>query len=66
MEQTQSSGNKCKKSGRRRARYQAYRTFKTREKNKVKRVLKSNGHDAAEAYALNNGVVGYFNQIRRV
>ena len=34
-----------------------------REMNKVRRVLRSNGWDAAQAYAAKNNVVGYLSKL---
>ena len=45
-----------KKAGRNVAKCKRYKDLKTREKNKVKRVLKSSGKFAAEQYALEHGI----------
>lgn len=44
------NGTKCKK----------YRVNNTREKNKLKRVLQSNGLVAAEKYAEDKGIWGFY------
>lgn len=48
---TKTCGGKCNKAGRNSTKCKKYYANKTREKNKLKRVLKSNGKLAAEAYA---------------
>ena len=45
-----------KKAGRNKDKCKRYKDLKTREKNKVKRVLKSSGRIAAEQYALEHGL----------
>lgn len=37
----------------------AYKSRRAREKNKIRRVLKSNGYIAAEAYARKEGMLDY-------
>jgi hypothetical protein len=53
MEQTKKNGRVSKRG---KGKYASYRAKKTREKNKVKRIRKSNGLKAAILYARLNGV----------
>jgi len=52
----QAGGKKNRKLGRDGAKCKQYRDSHTREKNKVKRILKSNGEEAAKKYANENGI----------
>lgn len=49
--QQQKSSGGAKKYGRNVTKCEHYKAMKTREKNKLKRVLQSNGKEAAQAYA---------------
>lgn len=49
----------AKKIGRNKERCAKYRMFKTREKNKTRRMLRSSGLLAAESYAQSKGIAGY-------
>lgn len=51
---------KCKKAGRHPGKYRSYAEARSREKNKLKRIMKSNGRDEAEAYAKKHALLGYF------
>lgn len=42
--------------------YKDYKSEQRREKNKLKRILRSNGRKAAEAYALRYLLLGYLKQ----
>lgn len=53
------AGTGSKKAGKNKAKCQTYRAMKTREKNKIKRILKSNGFAAAEVYAKGYNMTGY-------
>ena len=46
----------AKKYGGKEVKGRRYREHKTREKNKLKKILKSNGHKAAVAYARIHGL----------
>ena len=48
-----------RKYGRNKARCERYAAFHTREKNKVRRVLRSSGVAEAEKYAAGKNVTGY-------
>lgn len=61
-EQQKKSGG-AKKYGRSEERCKKYRILKTREKNKLKRVLQSNGVKAAEAYADKYELYGYLRKL---
>lgn len=52
-------GAGTKKHGRDLLKCKRYRDHQTCEKNKLKRVLKSNGHDYAVEWAKKNGVIAY-------
>lgn len=56
-----SGGNK--KHGRNSAKCTSYRAMHTREKNKVKRVLKASGVDEAKRWASENGVSKYLRKL---
>jgi hypothetical protein len=60
-----SGGKGCKKAGSRKEKCKRYRDFHTREKNKVRRVLKSSGREEAQRYAVAHGVVGYLAGLMR-
>jgi len=53
------AGTGSKKAGRNKAKCLFYRTMHTREKNKIKRILKSNGFPAAEEYAKQYNMTGW-------
>jgi hypothetical protein len=59
--QKKSGGNK--KHGRNEDKCKKYRASKTREKNKLKRVLQSNGRKAAEEYADKVELYGYLRKL---
>ena len=50
-------GKKNRKLGRCKNKCAAYRAAHTRERNKVKRVLQSNGYAAAVEYAKQHGIL---------
>ncbi|HLA88124.1 MAG TPA: hypothetical protein VJL10_08885 [Anaerolineales bacterium] len=60
---TQAKSGGAKKIGRNKEKCARYRAMHTREMNKVRRILRSNGWDAAQAYAAKNGVVGYLSKL---
>ena len=47
----------------RKAHYSEYKVNRTREKHKIKRVLKSSGYAAAEAYARPRAMTGYLSSL---
>jgi len=53
----------AKKYGRNEDKCKKYRASKNREKNKLKRVLQSNGIQAAEAYADKVELYGYLRKL---
>ena len=55
----------AKKYGRDAAKCQKYKLTQVREKNKLKRVLQSNGSKAARKYASENGLLTYFEKLVR-
>jgi hypothetical protein len=57
MTQVKSGG--AKKHGRNKEGCAHYRAMHTREKHKVRRVLRSSGLEAAQVYAAGCGMVGY-------
>lgn len=61
-EQQKKSGG-AKKYGRSEEKCKKYRANKTREKNKLKRILQSNGLQAAEAYADKVELYGYLRKL---
>lgn len=64
MPKKKSQGKKGnRKLGRSVDKCKRYRDRHTREKNKVRRILKSSGRAEAERYAVTNGVVGYLASI---
>jgi len=56
-------GGGAKKIGRDKDRCSAYRSMHTREKNKVKRVLRSSGKKEAEKYADKYNVLSYLKSL---
>ena len=59
----QAKSGGARKIGRNKEKCARYRAMHTREMNKVRRVLRSNGWDAAQAYAAKNNVVGYLSKL---
>ena len=59
----QQEKKKSEKAGRNDTKCKRYRVNKVREKHKVKRVLQSSGIVAAEKYAEDNEVYGYFRKL---
>jgi hypothetical protein len=57
--------NKSKKAGRNKAKGTAYRALHIREMNKVRRVLKSSGVDAAVEWAGKHMVLNYLRTMPR-
>jgi hypothetical protein len=55
----------CKKAGRSTDKCKSYRLRQTRERNKLKRILQSNGPVAAEAYADLYGLYGYLRKLQK-
>lgn len=53
---TSKGGQKNRKYGRNKIKCARYRTHKIREKNKIKRILKSNGVEFAKKWARENNV----------
>ena len=63
---SESGGHKKgRKLGRDKVKCAAYRASKVREKNKVRRVLASNGYKQAVKYAREKGLTDYFAKIVR-
>jgi len=58
-----SGGAGSKRFGRDAAKCKKYRDHQTAERNKLKRVLQSNGYDYAMEWAKNNGVIAYLNKM---
>lgn len=54
---------KSRKLGRDKVKCAAYRASKVREKNKIKRVLASNGYKSAVKYAREKGLTDYFSKL---
>ena len=59
----QAKSGGARKIGRNKEKCARYRAMHTREMNKVRRILRSNGWDAAQAYAAKNNVVGYLSKL---
>jgi len=59
----QAKSGGARKIGRNKEKCARYRAMHTREMNKVRRVLRSNGWDAAQVYAAKNNVVGYLSNL---
>jgi len=55
-----------RKLGRNEAKCKRYRSEQRREKHKIKRVLQSNGAEAARAYAEERGLMGHFRSLSKV
>jgi len=60
---TKQGGAGTKKHGRDKAKCQKYRDHQTAERNKLKRVLQSNGYTYAQEWAKKNGVIAYLNKM---
>lgn len=60
---SQKKSGGMKKCGRNAEKCARYRALHVREKNKLRRVLRSNGTLAAQAYALQYNLVGYLSRI---
>ena len=60
---TKQGGAGTKKHGRDLAKCKKYRDHQTCERNKLKRVLQSNGYDFAIEWAKTNGVIAYLNKM---
>ena len=63
MAKQSSKGGGAKKHGRDKDKCAAYKSMHTREKNKVKRVLRSSGKKAAEKYADQHNVLSYLKSL---
>jgi hypothetical protein len=61
----QQEKKKSEKAGRNDTKCKKYRVNKTREKNKLKRVLQSSGLAAAEKYAEEKEIWGYFKKLAK-
>ena len=55
-------GAGTKKHGRDKIKCKKYRDHQTAERNKLKRVLQSNGYEYAMEWAKKNGVIAYLNK----
>ncbi len=53
-------GGGARKIGRNKDKCLKYRTFHTREKNKLKRIRRSNGYEAGLAYAKECGLTAWY------
>lgn len=62
-EKARKKGKKNRKWDRNLTKCKRYRDMKTREKNKLKRVLQSNGVKAAEEYADKYELYGYLRKL---
>lgn len=58
-------GGKSTKAGRNKDKCAKYRAHKTREKNKLKRVLQSSGLEAAQDYAKEKALTSYLSSITK-
>ena len=56
-------GAGTKKHGRDKVKCAAYRTHQQREKNKIKRVLQSNGYEYAKTWAAKNAASVFLNRL---
>ena len=56
-------GAGSKKFGRNLAKCKKYRDHQVGERNKLKRVLQSNGYEYAKEWAKKNGVIAYLNKM---
>lgn len=65
MTKQNKSGGGAKKHGRsgREPKHKKYTSLHQHDKNKVKRILQSNGEEAAMEYALRNGVSTYLRKL---
>jgi hypothetical protein len=63
--QTTKKRGGLRKHGRNKDKCAAYKNLKTREKNKLKRVLRSNGREAAKSYAEKYQLTEYLKRISR-
>jgi hypothetical protein len=63
MAEKQQEKKKSEKEGRNDTKCKRYRANKTREKNKLKRVLQSEGLEAAKAYAEAKEIWGYLKKL---
>lgn len=60
---TKQGGAGTKKHGRDLAKCKKYRDHQTRERNKIKRVLQSNGYEYALEWAKKNNAVVFLNKL---
>jgi hypothetical protein len=63
MAEKQQEKKKSEKAGRNDTKCKKYRVNKTRERNKVKRVLQSSGVQAAKKYAEEKEIWGYLKKL---
>jgi hypothetical protein len=56
-------GAGSKKFGRNKNKCTAYRAHQQREKNKIKKVLQSNGYEYAKAWAAKNSAMAFLNRL---
>ena len=61
--QSQKKSGGMRKYGRNLERCAKYKAMHTREKNKIRRVLRSNGFTAAQSYAEQHNLVGYLTRL---
>ena len=60
---TKQGGAGTKKHGRDLAKCKKYRDHQTRERNKIKKILQSNGYDYALEWAKSNNAVAFLNKL---
>jgi len=61
--QESSAGKGCRKAGRAKLKCARYTSNHIREKNKLRRIMQSNGAAAAVSYAGKNGIITYYNHL---
>ena len=62
-EQKQKKGGGSKKIGRNKVKCAHYKAMHTREKNKLRRVLRSNGYGEAVTWATKHNVLSYLKEL---
>ena len=63
MKEQKKGGGGTRKHGRDKGRCAQYRSQQRGEKHKVKRVLESNGLEAAKKYAVKHNILGFFSKL---
>lgn len=62
--QSQRKSGGMRKYGRSLDKCAHYKAMHTREKNKIRRILRSNGSAEAQKYAIQNNLVNYLSKLR--